>query len=184
VIPEGERTGERATAPRSVLFYFRAALDAIAYALVRFLIAALAIMLGCIALQVFMRYFLGAPPSWAEEIALLCFTWSAMGAIALGVREGFHVRLEFYQGLPRRLRELWERVTHVVVAGLGLFLAWAGWRFVDITAGSRSAAARYPIELLHVAAPVAGALIFLFAIDRALGGSPKADRASGAEQGR
>ena len=51
------------------------------------LIAATAIMVGCIALQVVMRYVFGRTPSWTEELAVLMFSWSVMGGLALGVRE-------------------------------------------------------------------------------------------------
>jgi len=57
------------------------------------LIAAVAIMLACIALQVVMRYVFRQALSWSEELAILMFAWAALGGLALGVREGFHVRL-------------------------------------------------------------------------------------------
>jgi hypothetical protein len=59
-------------------------------------------------------------------------------------------------------------VRDAVTAALGLFLAWSGWRFLDITSGSVSAAIGYPIEILNVLAPLAGLLMALFALDRAL----------------
>ena len=65
----------------------------VAAALKLSLIAATAVMLGCITLQVVMRYVFGRTPSWTEELAVLMFSWSVMGGLALGVREGFHVRL-------------------------------------------------------------------------------------------
>ena len=40
-----------------------------------------------------MRYVFGNALSWSEELALLMFSWAALGGLALGVREGFHVRL-------------------------------------------------------------------------------------------
>ena len=54
----------------------------------------------------------------------------------------------------------------------GFYLAWSGARFLDMTGGSVSAAIGYPIEMLHALAPVAGALIGLFASWRMLTGSP------------
>jgi TRAP-type C4-dicarboxylate transport system permease small subunit len=55
-----------------------------------------------------------------------------------------------------------------VTAALGVFLAWSGWRFLDITSGSVSAAIGYPIEILNVLAPISGVLVALFALERAL----------------
>ena len=126
-------------------------------------------MLACITYQVVMRYVVGAASSWSEEAAVLLFSWSVLGGLALGVHEGFHVRLTV---LPDRLarggRVAAERIVDVATAGLGAFLAWSGWRFLDITSGSVSAAIGYPTEILNALAIGCGALMALFGLERAL----------------
>jgi TRAP-type C4-dicarboxylate transport system permease small subunit len=126
-------------------------------------------MLGCIAYQVIMRYVVGAASSWSEEMAVLLFSWSVLGGLSLGVHEGFHVRLTL---LPDRLppggRIVAERALDAVTAALGAFLAWSGWRFLDITGGSVSAAMGYPTEILNALAIACGALMALFGLERAL----------------
>jgi TRAP-type C4-dicarboxylate transport system permease small subunit len=134
-------------------------------------IAAAGIMLACIAIQVVMRYVFGRTPSWSEELAVLMFAWATLGGLALGVREGFHVRLDkLLELLPAAGRSLAERAIALLTATFGAFLAWSGLRFYDITGGSVSAAIGYPIEFLHGMAPAAGALICLFALGRLLTG--------------
>ncbi|HEX2197312.1 MAG TPA: TRAP transporter small permease [Burkholderiales bacterium] len=133
------------------------------------LIAAVAIMLACIALQVVMRYVFKQALSWSEELAILMFAWAALGGLALGVREGFHVRLTLLlDPLPARPRAWVERSLDLLTALLGAYFAWSGWRYVDFTRGGTSAAIAYPIELLHGIAPVAGAFVLLFALERLL----------------
>ncbi len=93
----------------------------------------------------------------------------ASDPLALGVHEGTHVRLTMLlDPLPRAVRVWTERATELATAALGAFLVWSGWRFFDITAGSVSAAIGYPIELVNALAPVSGALMLLFALERAL----------------
>ena len=133
------------------------------------LIAAVALMLACIALQVVMRYVFGNALSWSEELALLMFSWAALGGLALGVREGFHVRLTLLlEPLPAGARAWAERAIEVLTAALGAYLVWSGWRYVDITRGGTSAAIAYPIELLHGIAPLAGLFVLIFAVERLL----------------
>lgn len=128
------------------------------------LVAAMGVMLACIAIQVVMRYVFGNAPSWSEELALLMFSWAAMGGLALGVREGFHVRLDiFIERLPPPLRRWAETAIDAATAVFGAYLAWSGLRFLDFTGGSVSAAIGYPIKMLHALAPAAGGLICLFA---------------------
>jgi TRAP-type C4-dicarboxylate transport system permease small subunit len=141
------------------------------------LVAALVTMLACIVLQVVMRYIVGRALSWSEELALLMFAWATLGGLALGVREGFHVRLDLLIGALNPAMRLWaERGIDFATAAFGAYLAWSGTRFLDMTGGSVSAAIRYPIELLHGLAPVTGALICLFALQRGLRGAPEPQR--------
>jgi TRAP-type C4-dicarboxylate transport system permease small subunit len=133
------------------------------------LIAAVATMLACIALQVVMRYVFRQALSWSEELAILMFAWAALGGLALGVREGFHVRLTLLlDPLPPRARPWAERAIDLLTAVLGAYFVWSGWRYVDFTRGGTSAAIAYPIEILHGIAPVAGTFVFLFAVERLL----------------
>ncbi len=131
------------------------------------LVAAVAVMLGCIALQVVMRYVFKHALSWSEELALLAFSWAALGGLALGVREGFHVRLTLLlDPLPAGARAWAERALDLLAAALGAYLAWSGWRYVDITRGGTSAAIAYPIEFLHGIAPIVGVFVLIFALER------------------
>ena len=142
---------------------------------------AAALMLAAILYQVVTRYVLGAASSWSEEFAVLMFSWSVLAGLALGVHEGFHVRLSLLtDALPLAGRIAAERVLDFITAALGVFLAWSGWRFLDITSGSVSAAMGYPIEILNALAPIAGALMAVFGLERALrrGGALPADEAA------
>jgi len=135
------------------------------------IIAAMGLMLACIAIQVVMRYVFGKTPSWSEEMALLMFSWATLGGLALGVREGFHVRFDLIvNNLPPRLHRWLEAAIEALTAVFGAFMAWSGLRFVDMTGGSVSAAIGYPIEFLHVLAFVSGAMICLFSTWRLLAG--------------
>ena len=116
--------------------------------------------------QVFMRYLFNDPPSWTEELALLFFSWSMLLMLAVGVREMFHVRMDFIlQWLPRTGNQVLERFIDLCTAGFGAFLAWSGLDYCLFMVGSTSAAIGYPITVLYSAAPVCGVLIFLFSLE-------------------
>jgi TRAP-type C4-dicarboxylate transport system permease small subunit len=133
------------------------------------LVAAIVIMLACIVLQVVMRYIVGRSLSWSEEVAVLTFAWATLGGLALGVREGFHVRLDvILDSLPPRGRRWAECAIEGLTAIFGAYLAWSGVRFLYFTTGSVSAAIGYPIEILNGLAPIAGVLVCLFASERML----------------
>ena len=150
-----------------------------AAALVRWLVIAMVVvMLGALSAQVVLRYAFNITLSWSEELSLTLFTWTVLLMAALGVREGFHVRMSLLiQRLPPALRRLAERTIYFVTTGVGVFLTWSGWRYFADTRGATSAAIGYPIEYLHASALVCGVLLTLFALEALLEGRIPADEA-------
>ncbi len=134
---------------------------------VRVAVIALAvIMLAALSLQVFMRFALGQALSWSEELALACFSWSMLLAIALGVRDHIHVRMDLLTDtFPRPVQAGLKKLIALAIAGLGMFLAWSGTNYVQDAFGSTSAAIGYPTAYLYACAPVCGVLIALFALE-------------------
>ena len=137
---------------------------------VRIAVIALAVtMLAALSLQVFMRFAIGQALSWSEELALACFSWSMLLAIALGVRDRIHVRMDLLTDtFPRPVQVGLEKLIALAIAGLGLFLAWSGTNYVQDAFGSTSAAIGYPTAYLYACAPVCGVLIALFALEMLL----------------
>ena len=160
------------SASGSAIEGIRRIVRAVAWLLGASLIVAAAVMLACIVIQVVMRYVFGQTPSWSEEVAILMFAWTTLGGLALGIHEGFHVRMTLaLDPLPKAGRAWAERGIDLIAAVFGASLAWSGLRFVEFTQGSVSAAIAYPIEILNGMAPVAGALVSLFAIVRVVTGA-------------
>lgn len=124
------------------------------------------VILGLLVTQVVMRYFLGAPPSWTEELAIILFAWLVLLYGTEGVREGFHVMIETIPGHWTRLRIASDRLVALFVIGFGLVTLTAGVNYVQRTAGQRSAALQIPIEALYLSVPVCGALLILHAAAR------------------
>lgn len=119
------------------------------------------VILGLLVTQVLMRYFLGSPPSWTEELAIILFAWLVLLYATVGLREGFHVAIET---IPIRYVRLHDWANRLVAA-LAILFGWvtltAGMNYVARTAGQKSAALQIPIEALYLCVPVCGALFIL-----------------------
>ncbi len=127
------------------------------------------IMLVVLALQVGMRYIGGRSLSWSEELSLLGFSWIVVLASALGIRTSLHARMSaLMDALSPRAGRVLEAGVSLLIAALGVAMAYAGWDYVQETRGMLSASIAYPVEILHAAAPAFGVLIVLFALERAL----------------
>jgi len=121
------------------------------------------VMLGLLATQVLMRYFLGAPPSWTEEVAISLFTWLVLLYASVGVRERFHVAIETIPAAWTRVRRLCEMLAALLVLLFGAVSLIAGAAYVERTSGQTSAALQWPVELLYLSVPVCGGLMILHA---------------------
>ncbi len=127
----------------------------------------LLVMTAIIAMQVFARYVLNDSPAWAEQAALLLMIWFVFVAAAVGVREGFHIRIAvFADSLPTKARHAVVRIAHLVVVAFGVSMAVYGvelaqetWQHVIPTLGISRGFAYVPIAL-------SGALITLFAVEQ------------------
>jgi TRAP-type C4-dicarboxylate transport system permease small subunit len=125
------------------------------------------LMLLALAAQVFLRYVFGKSLSWSEELALLGFAWIVVITTAIGVRRMTHARMDLMLNiLPTSLHQWLEKLIALLLLGLGLFIAYAGWGYFQETRGSTSAAVGFPIEFLYAAAPAFGVLIALFSFER------------------
>lgn len=148
--------------------FLRQACDHLARGVRGLVIALAGVMLVALTLQVVMRYVFNRAPSWTEELAVSCFSWSMLLAIALGVRDAIHVRMDLLiDRLPAPWRRALDRLACLAIAFIGCFLAWAGVNYVQSNVGTTSAAIGYPTVWLYACAPVCGALIAIFALERA-----------------
>lgn len=121
------------------------------------------VMLALLAAQVLLRYFFGSPPSWTEEVAIILFTWVVLLYATVGVRQKFHVAIEFVPQHMTTLRRLSDRLVSLLIGGFGFLLLTAGWSYVERTSGQNTAALQLPIEVLYLSIPVCGALLLVHA---------------------
>lgn len=124
------------------------------------------VMLGLLVTQVLMRYFLGAPPSWTEELAIIIFAWLVLLYASVGLREGFHVAIETIPAGWPRLQSWADRWVAILACLFGWVTFTAGIAYVGRTSGQKTAALQLPIEVLYLSVPVCGVLFILHAVAR------------------
>lgn len=127
-------------------------------------VAIIYVMLGLLMTQILMRYFLGAPPSWTEEVAITLFAWLVLLYATVGFRDRFHVAIETIPVTWHRVRAASEWLVSGLVLIFGYITLTAGLAYVDRTSGQTSAALQWPIEALYLCVPVCGALLILHAV--------------------
>jgi TRAP-type C4-dicarboxylate transport system permease small subunit len=103
----------------------QAAVDRLDWASRQLIVAAFALMVVVVSLQVLFRYFLNLSLDWAEEVGRLTFIWAAFLGVPHGVKIGAHVGIDFVAKLlpPAPLAWLF-RASCAANAALMALVAW------------------------------------------------------------
>jgi len=132
---------------------------------------AVAALLGLVVVQgwqVFARYVINDSPSWTEPVTLLLLSTAMSLGAACGVHTNRHFGFFLLAAYMRpALRRVVDTFSQLVVAVLGGFIAvWAMVLLLDGMA-IKTAGANLPQSINYLPLSIGGALMVLFALDRA-----------------
>ena len=117
-------------------------------------------------------------PLWTEEAARFLLVWLVMVGSLYALRRGSHFTVDVLPTLGPVAARVVRTLGHAVVLGFGAFFVWYGIDFVRFGWDQTSEVADWPLWILFLAWPVAGAFWMLFAILSALRPAGRADERS------
>ena len=127
------------------------------------LVAAVAILIIPVSLQIFSRYTALIPSYiWTEEMARFLFVWMIMIGAMVGIRESTHFDVDVWPRLGPRGTALLKIISSVFILGFALVFVWWGWEFTRFAWNRTSELADLPLWLIHVAWPLTGLSWLLF----------------------
>ncbi|MFQ3620414.1 MAG: TRAP transporter small permease [Spirochaetales bacterium] len=90
------------------------------------------IVIFCVVLlQVFMRYVLGSPLVWSEELARYVFIWVSYLGWVFACRSNTHIRISaLFDLLSPPVKGIIEKINYALILGFALVLGWLGFRMV------------------------------------------------------
>ncbi|WP_217537829.1 TRAP transporter small permease [Stenotrophomonas sp. GbtcB23] len=158
--PTSETTADLRTLPQR-------ALDGIADITIYIAVLALLGLVVVQGWQVFARYVINDSPSWTEPVTLLLLAT----AMSLGAATGVHTRRHFgffllAVHMPAGLRRAVDVFASLVVAVLGVVIAW--WAGVLLLDGLdiKAAGANLPQSINYLPLCIGGALMAVFAVNQ------------------
>lgn len=142
---------------------------------------------------VFMRWVMGQPPHWAEELPQLVLVWTTLLAAVSCTRNRTHLSAGLLPLLVHspRVQRITGRITDAMILIMLLMLAKAGWDLTGITMRQTTTALQIPAGIVYLSVPlscVAMALVQLEhlllppaadALDRAVASSTDSSRPPG-----
>ncbi len=95
--------------------------------------ALVAVIAGCVALQVFSRYVLNTGLVWTEDVAMFAMTWAVYFGAAMAVHEKFHVRMmAAVMVLPYRVAWAVTFLADLIWAAFLVFMMIHGWEYLEL----------------------------------------------------
>lgn len=114
-------------------------------------------------------------PLWTEEAARFLLVWLVMVGALHALRRGNHFMVDVLPTLGPAAARTVRTFGHAIVLAFGAFFVWYGIDFVRFGWDQTSEVADWPLWIVFLAWPVAGAFWMLFSILAAL-------RADGADE--
>ena len=124
---------------------------------------------------VILRYFVGAitdwldvdpvPFTWVEEVGELSLAWLTLIGAAIGIQSRSHFMLTvFVHRLPESV-QLWiHRFNHALIAGVGLFAAWYGFKLCPLNYTLTTPGLQINLAWLYASSVVGGILIAVYGL--------------------
>ncbi|MDV7212903.1 TRAP transporter small permease [Azotobacter beijerinckii] len=130
------------------------------------------VALAVIAYSVVVRYFLGEPSLWVDEVVGYLVVAIVMFGVASALREGRHIGVDLLtERLGPRGRRLAEAWSMLSVLALAVFLIANGWETAMFSKSIEMVSQGYlevPLYALQLLIPFGGCLLALAAVDALL----------------
>jgi len=113
---------------------------------------------------VIMRYLIGRPLTWLEEVQLACMVWIVFAAGGAAFRTGNHVAIEILvDALPKKLQKMMEYVIGLIVVFVlgSLFVQSIGFIRLFVSSGRSTSMLKIPYALIYGIAPVSYILMLI-----------------------
>ena len=134
--------------------------------LIILLVSLLSLMILLIFSQVFFRYILNNPLSWAEELSRHMMIWSVFIGAAIAYRNNSHMGIDLIYGvLPKEIGKFLMSFTHFGILLFSLFLLFKGYEISEKTMGQLSSALRIKMGYIYIAIPIGFAMIAMFSVE-------------------
>lgn len=113
---------------------------------------------------VLMRYAIGQPLTWLEEVQLACMVWIVFAAGGAAFRTGSHVAIEMIvEMFPKKVQKLFDILISVVVVVVIAYLFYQSLGFIQmfLKSGRSTSMLKIPYSLIYGIAPVSYVLMIV-----------------------
>lgn len=125
---------------------------------------ALIVLIALTFAGVVMRYIIGQPFTWLEEVQLFCMVWIVFAAGGAAFRTGSHVAIEMIvEMFPQTVQKIISYVIDIIVFLVIAYLLYNSFGFIQmfVKNGRASSMLKIPMTLQYGIAPVSYILMIV-----------------------
>ena len=125
---------------------------------------ALIVLIALTFAGVVMRYIIGQPFTWLEEVQLFCMVWIVFAAGGAAFRTGSHVEIEMIvEMFPQSVQKIISYVIDLIVFLVIAYLLYNSFGFIQmfVKNGRTSSMLKIPMTLQYGIAPVSYILMII-----------------------
>ncbi|MDO4523281.1 MAG: TRAP transporter small permease [Eubacteriales bacterium] len=131
---------------------------------------ALAVLIVLTFSGVIMRYIVGKPYTWLEEVQIFCMVWIVFAGSGAAFRTGSHVAIEMVvEALPKSVQKIIGFVIDIVVFAVIAYLFWNSIGFIEVFVknGRTTSMLGIPLTVQYIIAPISYVvMIFSYFYDK------------------
>lgn len=136
-----------------------------------FAVSLFILIFAVVLLQVFMRYFLGSPLVWSEELARYLFVWVSLIGWVFATRSGTHIRIgAFTDNLSAPVKKAIGFFNFALVVVFSVVLIYYGFQMVLKNLDVPTVTLFFTYSAVYAAVPFSLALIVFYSILRMIEG--------------
>lgn len=120
---------------------------------------------------VFSRYVLGQSHSWTTEIYTMLLVWAIFIGFSTALRDDKHIAIDIlYDRVGSKTRKIFEVIILIIGIAFSTFFMWTGYEMVltSFEQGHKTIDAGFSIWISYLAMPVAGVLLLIRSVERAV----------------
>ena len=123
----------------------------------------LTLMILIIGGQVILRYIFKFTPRWSEELALVFMIWFSFLGMAIGVKKGIHISIEYFMNLlPLKIKKYINILDEIIIIFFGGVLLIKGYELSEMMLMSRMPSLGVPTTVQYAVVPIAGFLMIVY----------------------
>ncbi len=134
-------------------------LDRVVFVAIALVLAAMVID---VAIQIFFRYVIVAPPTWTDELARFLFIWDIFLAAGLAFGRGAHIVVDALLHLFPQTRRAFSILGNSIALIFLIVLVWQGINMTLLTSNTVSTALNLNMGVVYAALPVGAAISVLY----------------------